>query len=75
MKKTLIERILNYLRNHRKGITSMKAFWLFRATRLSGQIFVLRQRGFVIQTIMEDNVFRPGQHARYVLIKEPDKNI
>ena len=72
MHKTQIDKVLWYLRTHKKGITSMKAFWLFRATRLGARIYELRQKGYVIHTIMEDNTFSDGRHARYVLIKEPD---
>ena len=71
MSKTQKEKILWYLRKHRKGITSMKAFWLFRATRLSAIIYDLRHAGYQIQTMMEDNTLCVGKHARYVLIKEP----
>ena len=71
-KKTQIEWVLNYLRKHHKGITSMKAFWLRRITRLSAIIYVLRGKGFYIQTITEPNTLSSGTHARYVLMKEPD---
>jgi len=71
-KKSQVQIVLNYLRKKKKGITSMKAFWLFRITRLSAKIYDLRQKGFDIKTIMEDNTFTQGQHGRYVLIKEPN---
>lgn len=69
--KTQEELVLNYMRKHKKGLTSMKAFWLWRITRLGARIYELRQKGYIIQTMKEDNVLRPGQHARYFLIKEP----
>lgn len=72
-RRTQKEIVVKYLRNHRKGLTSMKAFWLFRMTRLGARIYELRQKGYVIHTIREDNTFIPGQHARYVLIKEPEE--
>ena len=72
-RKTQKEIVLNYLRKHHKGLTSMKAFWFWRITRLGARIFELRRKGYVIHTFMEDNVFVPGQHARYVLIKEPSE--
>lgn len=74
-KRSQTETVLRYLRTHRKGLTSMKAFWLFRITRLSAKIFDLRERGFVIQTIMEPNTFCSGNHGRYVLIKEPEEEL
>ena len=64
--------MINYLRKHKKGLTSMKAFWFWRMTRLGARIHELRRKGYEIATIREDNVFVPGQHARYVLITEPD---
>lgn len=70
-RKTQGQIVINYLRKHRKGLTSMKAFWLWRMTRLGARIYELREKGYIIQTMMEDNTFCPGQHARYVLIKEP----
>ena len=71
-RRTQGETVARYLRHHRNGLTSMKAFWLFRITRLGARIYELRQKGYVIQTMKEDNKFCPGQHARYVLIKEPE---
>lgn len=74
-RKTQKEMVVRYLRKHRKGLTSMKAFWLWRMTRLGARIHELRRKGYEIYTIKEDNLFVPGQHARYVLIKEPNNNL
>jgi len=71
-RKTQKEMVIRYLRKHRKGLTSMTAFWLFRMTRLGARIHELRNKGYIIQTITEDNKLCPGTHARYVLLKEPD---
>jgi len=68
-RKSQKEIVLNYLKKHSKGLTSMKAFWLWRITRLGARIYELREKGHHIITIKEDNVFCPGQHARYVLLK------
>jgi len=68
-RRTQKEVILNYLQKHSKGLTSMKDFWLWRITRLGARIYELRAKGHHIITIKEDNVFCPGQHARYVLLK------
>ena len=64
--------ILNYLKKNKSGVTSMKAFWLWRITRLSAVIFDLRQKGYEIVTITEPNIFSSGSHARYVLLKEKE---
>lgn len=69
--KTQQQKVLDYLRTHKRGITSMKAFWLFRITRLSDRIFRLRGKGYQIATIKEDNTFTSGKHGRYVLLGEP----
>lgn len=71
-KKPQIEKVLNHLRKHKKGITSMEAFWKYRITRLSAKIFELREKGYRIHTIMEDNTLSDGQHGRYVLVGEPN---
>ena len=41
--------ILNHLKEHGK-ITSWEAIQLYKATRLSGIIFTLKQQGYVIDT-------------------------
>ena len=68
--KTQRTYILNYLRNNRKGVTSMKAFWRWRITRLSAVIFDLRKKGYNIITIREPNMLCSGSHARYVLLEK-----
>lgn len=42
--KTQTVRILDYLKKHKKGITSIEAFELFGVTRLSAVIFELRKK-------------------------------
>ena len=70
--KSQNEKILNYLRKNKKGITSMKAFWRFRITRLSARIYDLREKGKHIITVREANIFNDGYHARYVLVKDKE---
>jgi len=41
--------ILHHLQVH-KSITSMEAIKLYKATRLSGIIYILKKRGYVIET-------------------------
>lgn len=48
-----------------KSITSMEAFKKYGMTRLSGIIFVLRQRGYNIDTIMLEGKNRFGKDTRY----------
>jgi hypothetical protein len=70
LKKSQTSEVLKYLKTHKKGITSMEAFELFGATRLSAIIFNLRANGYDIGTIPEKTVTRygaPTSYVRYVL--------
>ena len=44
------EKVLNHLQNN-KSITSLEAFNLFNATRLSSIIYDLRKEGYKIETL------------------------
>lgn len=69
-KKTQTNEILKYMREHKKGITSIQAFEKFGATRLSAIIFSLRKQGYKIECIKEKGKTRYGakvNFARYVL--------
>lgn len=75
-RKTQTSEILNYMKKHDKGITSMQAFDMFGATRLSAIIFMLRKK-YDIETIIEEGTNRYGgtvQYARYVLKGELKEN-
>ena len=68
-KKTQTNEVLKYMKSHKNGITSMQAFELFGATRLSSIIHRLRKK-HIIETITEEGKNRFGgstQYARYVL--------
>lgn len=55
------------------SITSMEAFELYGATRLSAIIFNLRKKGYNIQKRKKPNVNRYGKvnfYAEYYLIEE-----
>lgn len=54
--ETKIKSVLNHLQYH-KTITSWEAITLYRATRLAAVIFILKERGHLIETQMvyEDN--------------------
>ena len=65
------ERVLEYLKTNKdKGITSMEAFQLFGATRLSAIIFDLKKDGNIITTKSESVQTRYGDKttvSRYFL--------
>ena len=48
--KTQRQEILNFLKTHKKGLTSLEAFERFGATRLSGHIFELKKQGHNISS-------------------------
>lgn len=58
------KKILEYLKEH-KTITSMEAFSLFHATRLSGIIFNLRKKGHIISSTLKDGIDNEGRYYRY----------
>jgi hypothetical protein len=63
-KTTQRAEVLNYLKEQ-GSITSMEAFQLFGATRLSGIIFDLRKHGMNIVTKDIVTTNRYGQRTRY----------
>lgn len=58
-----VGRVLEYLKTH-KGITSMQAFELFGATRLSAIIFILR-KDYKIESIKREGKNRYGTKVRF----------
>lgn len=48
--KTQTTEVLKYLKNHKRGITSLQAIELFGVTRLADIIFRLRKAGYDIIT-------------------------
>lgn len=60
-----IGRVLEYLKNH-NGITSMQAFELFGATRLSAIIFILRKYGYIIENVKIDGENKYGKPTHFV---------
>ena len=67
-----VGRILDYLKKHKEGITSMQAFEIFGATRLSSIIFLLRKE-YVIDNVPNEGKNRYGEkvhYDRYVLVGE-----
>ena len=57
--------VLNHIKKHKKGISSMEAFENFGATRLSAIIFCLREKGYDIETVMVDGKDRYGNRSRF----------
>lgn len=67
-KKSQTQAIITFLRKN-KSITSLQAFNMFNATRLSGIIFVLRKRGFGIETEMVQGKNRYGHSTNYAIYR------
>lgn len=70
--KSQISEIIHHLRKY-KSITSMEAIKKYGATRLSGIIYVLKDRGFEIETELVEVKNRYGHITRiavYHLIKD-----
>lgn len=68
--------ILNYMKEH-NGITSKEAFEHFGVTRLAACIFDLRQKGYLIDTLMLETVTRfdePTKYAKYIFKGVADGN-
>ena len=61
-------KVLEYLKEH-GSITSLQAFQLFNATRLSSIILRLRREGYDITTHMEMTPGTGVSYAKYVLKK------
>lgn len=71
-KRSQITDIIAHLRKY-KSITSNEAIKRYGATRLSGIIFILREKGFGIETEMTQGKNRYGHisnYAIYHLIKD-----
>ena len=57
-------RILDYLKRH-GSITSVEAFQYFGITRLAARIKELRDKGYLIDTVMLNGVNRYGEDVRF----------
>ena len=64
-KNTKTNDVLEHLRRH-GSITSMEAFGLYGATRLSAIIFELRRKGFNISNEWLETTDRYGSTVRFV---------
>lgn len=74
-KITQEDRILKYLKTHKRGITQEQAKNLFGVARLSGRIFDLKEAGHIIDSDRIKVKNRYGEEvyvAQYHLIKEKE---
>ena len=62
-------RLLKYLKTHKRGITTYQAFEILGIHRISARIADLRQRGYKIDTIMhhEEVDGMPKIWGQYIL--------
>lgn len=64
------DKILRYLKTHKRGITPMQAISMFKITCLAERIRDLRERGYKIETIMHYEKQQDGtvkQYGQYIL--------
>lgn len=76
-RKSQISAIIGHLRKYKK-ITSYEAIKRYNATRLSGIIYVLRERGFGIVTEMIKSKNKYGninRYAIYHLVKDLEEEV
>lgn len=70
-RKSKQDKVIDYLKTHKRGLTQREAIEKFNAYRLSGIVCRYRQRGYNIITNMEVSKDQDGNtsnYARYVLI-------
>ena len=70
MKKTQHELVLEYLQNHKEGMTSLDAMNLYGIIQMPKRIWILRQEGYKIVSLEESGKNRFGDtvhYTRYVL--------
>lgn len=74
-KKTQNDRVLQYLRTHKRGITQKQSADLLGVTRLSARIYELRDAGNVIDRdwlVVQNRYGEDTRVAQYHLIKEKE---
>lgn len=67
------EMVLDYLKKHKKGMTSLDAFNLFGIMQMPKRIWILKRLGYKIKTKTETGVNRFGKsvhYTRYTLVEE-----
>lgn len=63
------DQVLHHLKEH-GSITSWEAIMEYGATRLSGIIYKLKERGLNVQTELVRNASGKSHHAKYTVDKE-----
>lgn len=66
---TQCEKILKYLKTHKRGITPQQAYEKFGCLRLSGRIYDLRDAGYEITSTLIDVKNRYGEDCRVALYR------
>lgn len=67
------EMVLEYLKTHKKGMTSLDAFNLFGIMQMPKRIWILKKLGYKIGKKTETGINRfgkPVHYTRYTLIEE-----
>lgn len=70
-KRSKQDKVLDYLKSNKRGLSQREAIEKYQAYRLSGIVFRLKKRGYNIITNMEVSKNQDGttsNYARYVLI-------
>ena len=67
-KTSQISEVIKHLRKY-KSITSLEAIELYGATRLSSIIYILRDKGFGIETEMTQGKHRYGHVTNYAIYR------
>ena len=67
-KTSQISEVIKHLRKY-KSITSLEAIELYGATRLSSIIYILRDKGFGIETEMTQGKNRYGHVTNYAIYR------
>ena len=67
------EMVLEYLQNHKEGMTSLDAFNKFSIMQMPKRIWILKRLGYKINTKTESGINRFGKtvhYTRYTLVEE-----
>lgn len=67
------ELVLDYLKKHKEGMTSLDAFNLFGIMQMPKRIWILKRLGYKIKTKTESGINRfgsPVHYTRYTLEEE-----
>ena len=65
------DRIADYLKSHKGGLTRGEAFGLLLIANFPARVFDMKESGYVFTKISEKNVTGTGHHARWYLEYDP----